>query len=131
MTIKTELLNILYRAIELNAPNIQFNLVDNGEIWVLLRAGNIMVQHSSLSTEKYKQMLKYVEKHTTFETRLKEYPYCSSGVIKFFEPKIIIVCNVSIMVNTFSGFKSLNLRIKNPFIPKCKKEIKKQAEMQI
>ena len=131
MKAKSELINILNHAIEMCAPDIHFILADTGIIVIQLRAGNVMIPYSRLSSVQYKQLLNYIETHAMFESCSKGYPRFGGkdGIMKFFEPEIILVCHASILI-TYNKFKSLCLRIKIPSISKCQKEIKKLAEIE-
>jgi len=134
MTIKSELITILRDAVKMCAPDIHFTLAENGDdVLIQHRAGNIMLPHSHLSSERYKQMIDYIMTHTVFESYPESYPKSGArcGVLKIFEPEIIFVCHVSTLIVSHNKFKSLCLRIKNPPVPKCQKNIKMQAEVQI
>ena len=134
MTIKEQLLIILHDTVKLCAPNLHFSLAQNGDdILIQHHAGNVMLPHSHLSFKRYKQLIKFIETNTVFETPLESYRIFGArdGILKIFEPDIIFVCHVSILIVKHKKFKSLIVRVKNPPVPKCQKEIKRQAEMQI
>ena len=131
MTIKSELITILRDTVKLCAPHLHFSLALNDEdVLIHHRAGNVMLLHSHLSKKEYKQLIKFIETHTVFKTPLEAYHMYGmrDGILKIFEPNIIFVCHVSILVVKHNKFKGLVLQVKNPPVPKCQKEIKRQAE---
>lgn len=130
MKIKSELISILHSAIEVCAPDIHFTLAETGIIVIQLRSENIMIPHSYLLPEQYKQLLEYIETNAVLETYPQEYPKfgVKDGIMKIFEPSIILVCHISILEIKHNKFKSLCLHIKNPPIPACQK-LKKLAEI--
>lgn len=133
MTTKSKLITILRDAVKVCAPDLHFNLTPSGNILIEHRAGNVMLPHSYLSSERYKQVIDFIKTHTVFETYPESYPKfgARNGILKIFEPDIIFVCHASILIVSHNKFKSLCLRIKNPPVPKCQKNIKMQAEVQI
>ena len=134
MTIKSELITVLRDTVKICAPDLHFTLAENGEdVLVQHRAGNVMLPLSHLSIKQYKQLIKFIEEQAVFETPLESYRIFGArdGILKVFDPNIIFICHVSILVVKHNKFKSLCLRIKIPSVPKCQKKIKKLAEMQI
>jgi len=131
VTIKSELITILHDTVKLCAPHLHFSLAQSGDVSIHHRSGNVNLPHSHLSIKRYKQLIKFLEEHTIFETPLEVYEQFGmrDGILKIFEPDIIFVCHVSILVVKHNKFKSLVLYVRNPPVSKCQKEIKRQADI--
>jgi len=109
---KSESVSIINDAIHLNARNIHFRLVDNGNILIHFREGNLMLPTSYLDFEAYKKILDYIELHTVFEQSNQE--QSQEGTLTLNEHPNVLECSVSILLT--SKFKSLILRIKRPHV---------------
>jgi type II secretory ATPase GspE/PulE/Tfp pilus assembly ATPase PilB-like protein len=112
MTSKFQLIKIINQVIKLGARNIHFTLEDNGLILIQLRSGNLMLPYLQITAENYKQILNYIEIHTTFEPFNKEQP--QAGILTLNDYQGVLKCSISILPT--AEFKSLILRIKTPRI---------------
>ena len=121
----------MHDTVKLCAPHLHFSLAQSNDVSIHHRSGNVNLPHSHLSIKRYKQLIKFLEEHTIFETPLEVYEQFGmrDGILKIFEPDIIFVCHVSILVVKHNKFKSLVLYVRNPPVSKCQKEIKRQADI--
>jgi|GEM_PF-6281687 len=107
MTAQHRLIEIICNAIEIGANDIHFMLENNGLVLIQLRTGNLMVPYLQITPENYKQILDYIELHTTFETFSKG--QMQMGIVTLNDNRNVLECFVSILPIT--KFKSLVLRL--------------------
>ena len=107
--IKTELINLITDAIEINASDIHFTLEDTGGVLVGYRAGNLMMPRRCLERNQYEQLLSYIRFHASLDLAHPMQPQSGSLVIE--EEQEVLSCRVSILPTT--QFHSLVLRVIN------------------
>lgn len=118
MTVKTQLLTLLKRAIDLRASDIHF-VMQEKEMLVQFRVGPFMIPYEPVTLLHYDQLLSYIKFQASLSLLHPKQP--QSGLLTLTEKTETYYCRVSILPT--QHYQSLVLRLINHHNPKRLEDI--------